>query len=116
MRHVRGTTVMRFRCPHCGAFGNVRTSETMSPTVTWCYVQCTDLHCGHVWRVDAEAAVTLSPSAKPNSTVTMPLSPHVRRSVLTRMLDLLPNGHHKSSDPLQLDLMDDAAPETQHPS
>lgn len=98
---------MRFRCPHCAAFGTVRTSEPMSPTVTWLYVQCSDLECGHSWRVDAEASVTLSPSAKPNSSVNMPLSPHVRRGVLGRMLELLPTGNHKSlAGPLTADLFE----------
>ncbi|WP_439587684.1 ogr/Delta-like zinc finger family protein [Hydrogenophaga sp.] len=100
---------MRFPCPHCNAWGRVRTSERMSPTVSWLYLQCTDLECGHSWRVDAEATVTLSPSAKPCSTVTMPLSPHVRRGVLARMLDLLPNGNHTSPQPRNADLFDDDA-------
>lgn len=97
---------MRFRCPHCGAFGIVRTSEAMSPTVTWLYCQCQDLECGHSWRVDAEATVTLSPSGKPNPGVTIPLSPHVRRGILGRMLDALPNGNHKSRFPMTGELFD----------
>lgn len=97
---------MRFPCPHCNALGRVRTSERMSPTVSWLYLQCTDLECGHAWRVDAEATVTLSPSAKPSSTVVMPLSPHVRRGVLARMLELLPDGNHQPKRPLNRDLFD----------
>lgn len=97
---------MRFRCPHCGAFGNVRTSESMSPTVTWMYCQCTDLECGHAWRVDAEASVTLSPSAKPSPQVNIPLSPHVRRGLLGRMLQLLPTGNHRPLAPVNGDLFD----------
>lgn len=101
---------MRLRCPHCGAFGNVRTSETMSPTVTWMYIQCTDLECGHAWRVDAEASVTLSPSARPNVSVYIPLSPHVRRGLLTRLLEVAPVGDHQSKHARNIDLFDDDVP------
>ncbi len=97
---------MRFPCPHCQALGRVRTSERMSPTVSWLYLQCSDLECGHSWRVDAEATVTISPSAKPSPQVNMPLSPHVRRGVLARMLELLPDGNHQARTPQTMDMFE----------
>lgn len=107
---------MRFRCPHCNEFGTVRNSEQQSPTVTYLYVQCCNLECGHTWRVDAAATLTLSPSARPRTDVLIPLSPYVRRATLGMHMQLAPNGQHTGSSPLQLDLMDDAAPRTLHPS
>lgn len=110
---------MRFRCPHCNEFGTVRNSEQQSPTVTYLYVQCTNLECGHTWRMDAAASLTLSPSARPRTDVLIPLSPYVRRATLGMHMQLAPNGQHNGTGPLQLDLMDDAPPMppvTQHPS
>lgn len=103
---------MRFRCPHCGAYGNVRTSEPQSATVTYLYVACVDLECGHTWRVDAEAAVTLSPSAKPRADVLIPLSPHVQRGRLTKNLELAREGDHRPFGPW-IDDMFDCAPGAQ---
>ena len=98
---------MRFRCPHCGTRSTVRTSEHMSPTVTWLYVQCRNLECGHTWRVDAEASVTISPSAIPNPTVKMALSQHVYRNRLMFQLETALFGEHVPRGPQQLDLQID---------
>lgn len=82
---------MRFRCPHCDTISTVRTSEAMSPTVTWMYVQCANLNCGHTWRVDAAASVTISPSARPNPRVLLPMSNHVQRTALAHLLERSPS-------------------------
>ena len=97
---------MRFRCPHCGTSSVVRTSETMSATVTWLYVQCRNLECGHTWRVDAEAAITISPSAMPRHDVQLPLSPHVRRGLLSVQLQTARVGQHRPQQPWIGDLFD----------
>lgn len=95
---------MRFRCPHCGTRSVVRTSQQMSPTVTWLYVQCRNLDCGHTWRVDAEASVTISPSAQPNPGVKMDLSQHVNRDLLAAQMATARDGDHQPSEPTQPDL------------
>lgn len=97
---------MRFRCPHCGTSSVVRTSETMSATVTWLYVQCRNVDCGHTWRVDAEASLTISPSAMPRPDVLLPLSPHVRRGVLSEQLQTARVGQHRPQQPWIGDLFD----------
>lgn len=97
---------MRFRCPHCGTSSVVRTSEVMSATVTWLYVQCRNVDCGHTWRVDAEAAVTISPSAMPRPDVLLPLSPHVRRGLLSEQLQTARVGQHRPQQPWIDDLFD----------
>lgn len=107
---------MRFRCPHCNEFGNVRNSEQQSPTVSYLYVACSNIECGHTWRVDAAASLTLSPSARPRSDVLIPLSPYVRRAGLGLQLEIAPTGQHQGRGPLQLDLMDDLASAAKPPS
>ncbi len=95
---------MIFRCPHCGTKSRVRNSQLMSPTVTWLYVQCLNLECGHTGRVDAEASVTISPSATPNPTVNMALSRHVHRNLIVFQLDTATVGDHVPHGPQQLGL------------
>jgi len=95
---------MIFRCPHCGTKSPVRTSQYMSPTVTWLYVQCRNIECGHTWRVDAEASVTISPSAIPNPTVNMAISQHANRNLMVFQLDTAIVGEHKPHGPQQLGL------------
>jgi hypothetical protein len=107
---------MRLRCPHCNTPSVVRNSERQSPTVTYLYAVCRNDDCGHAWRVDAVAKVTLTPSARPSSKVLIPMSSSVRRSTAALHLDMAPIAHDTASGPLQLDLVEDAAPITQHPS
>ena len=97
---------MRFRCPHCGTSSVVRTSMIMSPTVTWLYVQCRRLECGHTWRVDAEATMTISPSAQPNPHVQMLVSQHVRRDLVAIQMANAQTGDPKLPGPQQLELIE----------
>lgn len=50
--------------------------------------QCTDPECGHTWVSNLEAIRTLSPSAKPNPTVLLPISERVRERLM-QQLELL---------------------------
>lgn len=103
---------MRLRCPHCKKLSTVRTSEQMSDTVTWMYMQCGNLECGHTWRVDAEASVTISPSARPDPTVNIPLSPHIARMGLRDQLERAPTGDH-NPESHRMPLFDLAMPDPQ---
>ena len=107
---------MRLRCPHCHVPSAVRNSERLSPTVTHLYVECRNPECGHAWRVDAFAAVTITPSARPCTTVLIPYSTSIRRSTAAMHLDIAPSVQDNGAGPLQLDVFEDAAPETLHPS
>ena len=77
---------MRLRCPHCGEFGSIRSSEQITECTSYQYCQCSNVECGHTWRTTSTAEVTLSPSAIPNSRVNLPLSTHVRGALLTEQL------------------------------
>jgi len=106
---------MRLRCPHCNFPSSVRNSEQLSPTVTHLYVDCKNPFCGHAWRVDAVATVTITPSARPCTTVLIPMSPTVRRGTISLHLEIAPTGEDDGMSPLKLDMFEDA-PVTQHPS
>ena len=95
---------MRFRCPHCGTQSVVRTSQIMSRTLAFLYVQCRNIECGHSWRVDAEARMTLSPSALPNPNVEMLVSQHVRRDLVGIQMATAQVGDPQLPGPNQPDL------------
>lgn len=76
------------RCPHCLTRANARSSREMSLTFREVTYQCTNAQCGHTYVVNMEFARTLSPSATPNLSLNLPLSPHVR-SQLAQQLELL---------------------------
>lgn len=95
---------MRFRCPHCGKRSVIRSSEQITPTFSRFYIQCPDVECGHTWRVDAAANVTLSPSAKPNPGVKMDLSQHVNRNLLAYQMATARDGDHQPIGQHQPDL------------
>lgn len=107
---------MRLRCPHCGTPSAVRNSEQISQTVTHLYADCRNPECDHGWRVDAVAKVTLTPSARPCTTVLIPFSTSVRRATASLHLEIAPECEDDGMGPLQLDVIEDAPPVTQHPS
>lgn len=77
---MRGTS-MFYRCPHCQARSTIRHSSQASPILREMIYQCTDAECGHTFVVHAAAVRTLSPSAKPDPLVYLPISEHTRRAV-----------------------------------
>jgi len=46
---------------------------------------CNDYMCGHTFVAQLEAVRTLSPSAKPNPAIDLPLSPYVRERVMSQL-------------------------------
>lgn len=80
---------IHFDCPHCGARSSIRTSQRMTRTMREITYACTDPECGHTFVVVAEAHRTLSPSAKPNPSVLLPISQVVRERLM-KQLELLP--------------------------
>ncbi|MEM5451874.1 MULTISPECIES: ogr/Delta-like zinc finger family protein [Paraburkholderia] len=75
------------RCPHCRTRATARSSREMSLTFREVTYQCNSPECGHTYVVNMEFARTLSPSATPNLTLNLPLSPHVRER-LAQQLEL----------------------------
>lgn len=64
---------MRLKCPHCNARANIRTSRDMGPLSGSARYQCSNVECGHTFKVLFEITETLSPSAMPNPSVVLPL-------------------------------------------
>lgn len=69
---------MRLLCPHCQSNAHIRTSLQVSPVLREMTMVCKDPECGHTFIVHAEAARTLSPSAKPDPDVHLPISERTR--------------------------------------
>lgn len=75
-------------CPHCRSTSIARTSRELSVTMKEITYMCIDPECGHTYIVTHEVTRTLSPSAKPDPKVSLPLSPHTRERVM-KQLELL---------------------------
>ncbi len=63
------------RCPHCQKWATVRHSVELSPTLRALYFQCREVFCGHTWKSHLEMVCTVTPSAVPNPSIDLPLSP-----------------------------------------
>lgn len=75
------------RCPHCQTRADARTSRELSLTLREVRFACKNTECGHTYVVNMEFARTLSPSAMPNLSLNLPISPHVRER-LAKQLEL----------------------------
>lgn len=60
-------------CPHCESRAIARSSKLLSLTLREITYQCTDVYCGHTYVANLEIVRTLSPSAKPNTAVDLPV-------------------------------------------
>lgn len=72
---------MMFRCPHCHARSQIRNSREVSPLLRELLMACLDAECGHTYIVHSEAVRTLSPSAKPDPDVHLPISDRTRNLI-----------------------------------
>lgn len=81
-----------YRCPHCKSRALTRSSKEVSPILREVFYQCPDPECGHTFVVHAEAVRTLSPSAKPDPLVYLPISEHTRRVVTEQPAITQPGG------------------------
>jgi hypothetical protein len=71
---------MSMNCPHCGQVSTTRTSKPVSLISKESWYQCRNLECGHTFVAVTEVVRTLSPSARPNPLVRLPISrPATRR-------------------------------------
>lgn len=73
---------MIFYCPHCKGKATIRTSRTINLLLRELTYQCRDVECGHTFLAWVEVYETLSPSAKPDPLVHLPMSEYARRKLL----------------------------------
>ncbi|MEJ1436553.1 MAG: ogr/Delta-like zinc finger family protein [Candidatus Sedimenticola sp. (ex Thyasira tokunagai)] len=73
---------MQTKCPHCGEKAIIRDSWVLSDTCRKIKAQCQDPDCGFVGQATISFDTTISPSAKPNPQVNLPLSRHVNRNLV----------------------------------
>lgn len=69
---------MMFLCPHCRTKALIRSSRELSPLLRELMMVCQDAECGHTFVVHAEVARTVSPSAKPDPEVFLPINEKTR--------------------------------------
>jgi hypothetical protein len=72
-------------CPHCRSRVIARTSRELTSTLREIVFVCLDYTCGHTFVANLEAVRTLSPSAKPNSAIGLPISKHVKERVMQQL-------------------------------
>lgn len=73
---------MIFTCPHCKGKATIRTSRSINPLLRELHYQCHDVECGHTFSAWLEVYETISPSAKPDPLVHIPMSEYTRRKLL----------------------------------
>ncbi|KQR50134.1 transcriptional regulator [Acidovorax sp. Leaf160] len=103
----------RMECAHCGAKSVIRHGRVVSKTMREVIYQCTDVECGHCFVVMAETVRSLTPSGKPDPTVTLPLSKHLRRGLVRVLLDNAADADHvplTDIEPTTGDLFASASP------
>ena len=76
---------IKISCPHCKGRAIARSSRELSVTLREINYMCTDPECGHTFVANLEVVRTLSPSAKPNVDVRLPISPHVAHRVMQQL-------------------------------
>lgn len=103
---------MRLPCPHCRWPSVIRTSEQMSVLTRQYVYCCVNAECGHTFVATLEISRTLSPSATPDPSVSLPLSSHVRRDLVRVTLDHAASAEHqtRNTTPVTGDLFVQGAP------
>lgn len=102
----------RWPCAHCGAQSEIKTAYMVTVTLRETFYGCTNYECGHCFVVIAEVGRTTVPSATPNPAVNIPLSSHIRRSMVRVLLDNAPEAAHvaRFTAPVTGDLFEPDAP------
>lgn len=64
------------KCPHCRAKSCIRSSEEITNLTRKQYYQCSNIFCGHTFTAMQSISETIVPSAIPDPSVKIPLSPN----------------------------------------
>jgi hypothetical protein len=76
--NIAGRQCLRLICPHCNSAARIRHSRSLSPLYRDGIIECQNVvTCGWRGRFGIEYLATLTPSAKPSETVSLPVSPYV---------------------------------------
>lgn len=101
MRWPRHGVAITCHCPHCGMPAAVRTSKAVSPTLRAVAYACCNQLCGHAFVVYAEAVRTLSPSARPDPSVYLPMGREARDAIAGHATMKEPDGRELPLQPEQ---------------
>lgn len=72
-------------CPHCKAGTKVIKTRPVTSTFKEITYQCNDHECGHIFVAGLEVLRTVSLSSKPDHSLKIPISQHVRQAVLSQL-------------------------------
>ncbi|WP_313146393.1 ogr/Delta-like zinc finger family protein [Diaphorobacter nitroreducens] len=75
------SVAVRCFCPHCKASAFIRWSHEITPLVRRVSYACSNKACGHRFVAHAEATRTLSPSAKPDPSIYLPIAEATRNAI-----------------------------------
>lgn len=68
-------------CPHCKTPASIRGSREITPLVRRASYECRNPACGHSFVVHVAVTRTLSPSAKPNPAIYLPIAEVTRSAI-----------------------------------
>lgn len=100
-RFPRHAVAIPCHCPHCHAPADVRTSKAVTPTLRTIAYGCRNQRCGHAFIVYAEAVRTLSPSARPDPAVYLPMGRETRDAIAEHATMTEPDGRELPPPPEQ---------------
>lgn len=83
-------TRLGVRCPHCDSRCVGQRDRRISRVLTEVDYLCTNPQCNHRFVVAVEAVRTIGLSSTPRADVHLPLSSHIRRSVIAAQISQLP--------------------------
>lgn len=72
-------------CPHCKAGTQVVKTRPVTSTFKEITYRCKDPECGHIFIASLEVQRTVSLSSKPDHSLKIPISQHVRQACLSQL-------------------------------
>lgn len=75
LRKIEKPRIPTIACPHCDTRAKVRSSEQMTSLVRELRFTCDNDACGHTFLGTLEITRTITPSARPNPAVNLPMTP-----------------------------------------
>lgn len=106
--HSRRSHQEPMKCPHCGGQAYRRSSRDVSETMREAAWICLNTECGCTFGTRTEIYVLFSLPAVPKPGINIPLSSHVKRSLLTAHLEHAGAIQCRTSVPQQGDIFDTA--------
>ncbi|MBL0441847.1 ogr/Delta-like zinc finger family protein [Aeromonas veronii] len=92
---------MRLKCPHCRHQAVVRKSKMITPLIGEAKYQCSNVECGHNFNAMFEITATISPSAMPNPSIVLEMSPRAKELAKARQFPAVEILRNKAKETAQ---------------